>query len=103
MPYKTPDFWMPLIAVIAGVFGAIARWKENRMFEKPFRFGVFCLDMLISAGIGLLGFWVVIDLGQPESFAATIAAVMGNIGSRVFDMSRIVFGKFIQRWSGCEK
>lgn len=97
MPYKTPEVFMPLIATVAAVIGALARWKENNMFAKPFKFGVFLFDMLISAGLGLIGFWVVMDLGQPESFAATISAVLGNIGSRVFDMARVLLAKKVEK------
>lgn len=67
------------------------------MFAKPFKIGVFIFDMLISAGMGVLGFWIVIDMGQPESFAAGMAAVVGNIGSRLFDMLRVVLSRKIEK------
>ena len=91
MPYKTPDSWMPIIAAAAALLGAFARWKESNMLCKPFSPLTFFSDMLISAFLGLMAFWVVMDLNQPESFAACTSAVVGNIGSRVFDILRALF------------
>lgn len=96
MPYKTPDSWMPIIAAVAALLGALARWKESNMLRKPFSLITFLSDMLISALLGLMAFWVVMDLNQPESFAACTSAVVGNIGSRIFDILRAVFSRKIK-------
>lgn len=90
MPYRYPDLMSLIVAAVTGLFGGIARWYENHMFDKPFHIGTFLLDMGISAGAGILVFWVVHDLGQPESICAMASAVTGNIGSRVFDIARVI-------------
>ena len=90
MPYRYPDLMSLIVAAVTGLFGGIARWYENHMFYKPFHIGTFLLDMGISAGAGILVFWVVHDLGQPESICAMASAVTGNIGSRVFDIARVI-------------
>lgn len=90
MPYRYPDLMSLIVAAVTGLFGGIARWYENSMFDKPFHIGTFLLDMGISAGAGILVFWVVHDLGQPESICAMCSAVTGNIGSRVFDIARVI-------------
>lgn len=83
MPYRNTDFWTYVIGTVAAVFGGIVRWKEAGMFAKPFSVLSFLLDMCISAGAGLLVFWCVVEVGQPESFAVMASAVTGNIGGRV--------------------
>ena len=90
MPYRYPDLMSLIVAAVTGLFGGIARWYENSMFDKPFHIGTFLLDMGISAGAGILVFWVVHDLGQPESICVMCSAVTGNIGSRVFDIARVI-------------
>ena len=47
--------------------------------------------MSAIAGVGV--YWFVFDLGQPDSVCAIAAAVTGNIGSRVFDIARVVLRK----------
>lgn len=88
--YKYPDLMTCVVAGTTSILGAIARWYENGLFNKPFGFWTFALDMVISAGSGLLVFWLVHDLGQPESVCAMASAITGNLGSRVFDIARIV-------------
>lgn len=90
MPYRYPDLVSLVIAAVTGLFGGIARWYENQMFDKPFHFWTFLMDMSISAGAGILVFWVVHDLGQPDSICAMCSAVTGNIGSRIFDIARVL-------------
>ncbi len=87
--YKYPDLMTCVVAAATSILGGIARWFENGLFNKPFNFWTFALDMFISAGAGLLVFWLVHDLGQPESVCAMTSAITGNIGSRVFDIARI--------------
>lgn len=86
MPYRHPDVLTLVIAALAAGIGAIARWYEKKLFKSPFHWGLFAIDMALSAAIGVLVFWIIVDLGQPESFAAMGAAIAGNIGSRFFDI-----------------
>lgn len=90
MPHRFPDLLTVVVAAATGFFGGVTRWYENKMFSKPFHFWTFLLDMSISASAGVLVFWVVLDLGQPESICAMCSAVTGNVGSRIFDIARIV-------------
>lgn len=75
------------------MFGMLARWYENSLFGKAFNFWVFAFDLCMSAVAGVGVYWLVLDLGQPDSVCAMAAAVTGNIGSRIFDIARIVFRK----------
>ena len=93
MPHKCPDFVTFCLGAFASVFGMLARWFENKMFGKSFNFFVFAFDLCMSAVAGVGVYWLVFDLGQPDSVCAMSAAVTGNIGSRVFDIARIVFRK----------
>lgn len=63
------------------------------MFGKRFNFIVFLFDMVMSGIAGVLVYWLVWDLGQPDSICAMAAAITGNIGSRIFDVLRVVFRK----------
>ena len=83
MPYRYPDLMSLIVAAVTGLFGGIARWYENHMFDKPFNLGTFLLDMSISAGAGILVFWVVHDLGQPESTDSRKSTGQQGTGGRV--------------------
>ena len=93
MPHKTPDFITVILGGAISAFGMLARWYENDLFGKPFNFIVFLFDMVMSAVAGVLVYWFVWDLGQPDSVCAMGAAITGNIGSRIFDIARVVFRK----------
>ena len=93
MPHKYPDLITFLLGGGASIFGGLARWYENRMFGKRFNFVVFAFDMIMSAIAGVGVYWLVWDLGQPDSVCAMAAAITGNIGSRIFDIARVVFRK----------
>lgn len=90
MPQRFPDLMTVLVAASTGAFGGIVRWYENKMFAKPFHVWTFLLDIVISAAAGVLVYWVVLDLGQPESICAMCSAVTGNVGSRIFDIARVL-------------
>lgn len=90
MTIEESDLITAAVATATAVFGGVARWYADRLFQAPFQWGAFLLDMLISAGVGVLAFYVVLDLGQPQSFAAVASAISGNIGSRCFDIARML-------------
>lgn len=95
MPWKDPSLfppWAPLAAIVSGV-GALARWYENWMLGGKFRPLPFFIDMLISCTVGYLVFWMAVDFGQHLSVCACLAGVAGNVGSRIFDVARIVIGR----------
>lgn len=93
MPHKCPDLLTFALGSFAAVFGALTRWYENRMFGKSFNFFVFAFDLVMSAIAGVGVYWLVWDLGQPDSVCAMAAAITGNVGSRIFDVLRVVFRK----------
>ena len=93
MPHKTPDFVTAVIGCIAAAFGGIARWHEAGLFNKPFNVCLFVFDMFMSAIAGVGIYWLVWDLGQPDSVCAMAAAITGNVGARIFDIVRFVFKK----------
>lgn len=93
MPHKCPDFVTLCLGAFASAFGMLARWYENHLFGTPFRFWSFAFDLVMSAIAGVGVYWFVFDLGQPDSVCAIAAAVTGNIGSRVFDIARVVLRK----------
>lgn len=95
MPWKDPQMWppwAPLAAIVSGV-GALARWYENIMLGGKFKFVPFLIDMLISCVIGYLVFWMAVDFNQHLSVCACLAGVAGNVGSRIFDVARILIGR----------
>ena len=93
MPHKCPDFITFCLGAFASVFGMLARWYENHLFGTPFRFWLFAFDLAMSAIAGVGVYWLVWDLGQPDSVCAIAAAVTGNIGSRIFDIARVILRK----------
>lgn len=93
MPHSVPDFVTIAIGGAISIFGAVARWYENHLFGKQFNAIVFIFDMAMSAIAGVLVYWLVYDLGQSDSVCAMAAAITGNVGSRIFDIARIVFRK----------
>ena len=93
MPHKCPDFVTFCLGAFVSVFGMLARWYEQKMFGKAFSFWMFLFDIVMSAIAGVGVYWLVFDLGQPDSVCAMAAAVTGNIGSRIFDILRVVFRK----------
>lgn len=93
MPHKYPDLITVILGCGAAVFGGLARWYENHLFSKNFNFIVFAFDMVMSAVAGVGVYWFVWDLGQPDSVCAMAAAITGNIGSRIFDVVRVVLRK----------
>ena len=93
MPHKTPDFITVVLGFSISIFGGLARWYENGLFGKKFEFGVFLFDIVMSGIAGVLIYWFVWDLGQPDSVCAMAAAITGNIGSRIFDICRVLIRK----------
>lgn len=93
MPHKTPDFITAVLGASISIFGGLARWYENNLFGETFKPLIFIFDMAMSAVAGVLVYWFIWDLGQPDSVCAIGAAMTGNIGSRVFDMCRVIFRK----------
>lgn len=98
--YKQPENWGLAVALAASLLGFLARYKESGMFNKPFNFAAFLLDMFISAGLGLLAYWLVIELGQAQSVGAAVSAVVGNVGARVFDMAEKMLAKRLSAEEG---
>lgn len=91
MPGNGLDLYSVAVAAGAAVLGGLCRWWKDEIFSRTFTWtlvAVFVVDMVISAGIGILAFWVASDLGQPGSVAAASAAVAGNFGSKAFDLIR---------------
>ena len=93
MPHKTPDFITVVLGFSISIFGGLARWYENGLFGKKFEFAVFAFDIVMSGIAGVLVYWFVWDLGQPDSVCAMSAAITGNIGSRIFDICRVLIRK----------
>lgn len=91
MPEKDPFIQGFLISGFAGIFGCVVRYFENWKVGGKFSFPVFCLDAGISCVIGCGLFWLALDFDQHVSVAACLAGLGGNIGSRVFDIARIMF------------
>ena len=96
MPYKEPSFHAYIVPTAAAFLGCLARWFESQVFAQEMTMKSVCLlvlDLFISAGLGILAFHMVVDMGQPESFGAGAAAMIGNIGARAFDLVLAIFSK----------
>lgn len=93
MPEKDPIFQSVLLSTFCGAFGCASRWFENWKIGGKFRVSVFLVDMVISSVVGLGMFWLAVDFDQHLSVAACMAGFGGNVGSRIFDLARVLFSK----------
>lgn len=91
MPEKDPVVQGFLISGLAGIFGCAVRYFENWKVGGKFNLTIFLFDAAISCVIGWGLFWLAIDFDQHASMAACLAGLGGNIGSRVFDVARVLF------------
>lgn len=91
VPEKDPILQGFLISGLAGLFGCLVRYFENWKVGGKFRFSIFLADAFISCVIGWGIFWLALDFDQHASLAACLAGLGGNIGSRVFDVARVLF------------
>lgn len=91
MPEKDPFVQTLIIGGLSSAFGALVRWYENVKVSGKFHFGWFVADMLISSVVGLGVFWLALDsFEQHLSMAACLAGLGGNVGSRAFDLGRMI-------------
>lgn len=91
--HRSPDFFTAVVGGCASLFGGVARWYADNLFGAKFSLWLFLFDMVMSAIAGVLIYWLVWELGQPDSVCAMSAAVTGNIGSRVFDVVHVLLRK----------
>lgn len=94
MPDKDPLLQSILIGGFSSAFGALVRWYENVKVGGKFNLGWFLVDMLISSVVGLGVFWLALDtFEQHLSMAACLAGLGGNVGSRAFDLGRLILNQ----------
>lgn len=91
--HRNPDFFTVVVGGFASLFGGLARWYSANLFGAKFNPTNFAFDMVMSAIAGVGIYWLVWELGQPDSVCAMAAAVTGNIGSRVFDIFQVLLRK----------
>lgn len=97
MPEKDPFIQTLIIGGLSSAFGAIVRWYENVKVGGKFHFWWFVADVLISSVVGLGVFWLALDtFEQHLSMAACLAGLGGNVGSRAFDLARVVV---VRKWN----
>lgn len=93
MPHRNPDFFTIVVGASSSIFGGVTRWYESNLFGTKFNVWLFLFDMGMSAIAGVGIYWLVWELGQPDSVCAMAAAVTGNIGSRIFDIAQVLLRK----------
>ena len=95
MPEKNPVTWdliSILVALGASLVGGFIRYREDMKMTKRFQLVDFLLDMVTSAFVGFMAFWVCQDvLVQPEALCACAAGFAGNMGANVFQLGRQAF------------
>lgn len=76
-----------LIAGLSAVLGCYIRYINTWKRTGQIKIGFMIADIIGSAFTGLLAFWVITDyhLIRP-SYAAVITCIIGNMGSRIFDI-----------------
>ena len=93
VPEKDPFMQGLLLSGLAGLFGCLVRYFENWKVGGKFRFPIFLADAGISCVIGWALYSLALDFDQHASVAACLAGLGGNVGSRVFDVARVLLRK----------
>lgn len=96
MPFKDFNNWnmtTTFYGVIAATGGFIADYFQRVKEGQRFHFWHFLIELGISVFVGVLMFDIAETLHQPPAFCAAIAAVGGNMGTRVFNLARSLISK----------
>ncbi len=89
-----------LYGVVAAAGGFVADYFRRVKSGQPFQFWWFLIELVISVFVGLLMFSIAETLHQPPAFCAAIAAVGGNLGTRVFDFVSLIVSSRIKKETG---
>ena len=84
------------IALFASLGGCVLRYLEEYKHEKKWHWKWLAADLLSSAFLGYFTFWVLWDSAHfTASQCAVATAIVGNFGTRIFDVVRFVIFKKI--------
>lgn len=107
MPEKDPSTWSwmsALVGVLASLGGGAIDYREQLKYRGSFKMGSFILDMVTSAFVGFLAWWVCREvLVQPEPLCACAAGFAGNLGARVFGIGKDIGDELLFRRFGVRR
>lgn len=84
------------IALFASLGGCALRYLEEYRHEKDMHWQWLVADLLSSAFLGYFTFWLLLDSEHfTVSQCAVATAIVGNFGTRIFDIIRFVLFKKI--------
>ena len=74
-------------AIVASCAGCLIRYINEYKAHTKIKFSYLILDLLTSAFLGYLTHWFLIESYKATpSYAAVISCIVGNLGSRIFDL-----------------
>lgn len=76
-----PTLWMIGIAAAGGVVSFYQKVKAGR--SRPFNFAELIGEMLVSAFVGLITYWLCKAYGVGEYWTAAGVAISGHMGARL--------------------
>lgn len=79
-----------VIALIAALGGCVVNYLSEYKQTGRMNFRWMIPDLVISGFVGVFVFWFFVDHGFSASESAVATCIAGNLGSRIFDISRFL-------------
>ncbi len=74
-------------AIVACCAGCLIRYINEYKARTKIKISYLILDLLTSAFLGYLTHWFLIESYKTTpSYAAVVSCIVGNLGSRIFDL-----------------
>lgn len=85
--------WVILVSMWGGVASFLRKYKEGVV--RPFNFTEMVGELLTSAFIGVITFWLCEWSGTPPLLSAAMIGISGHMGSRgLYQLERWVTSKY---------
>lgn len=102
MPEKDPTnyslvtySWVAVLAMWGGIVSFMRKYREGVV--RPFNFTELIGELMTSAFIGILTFWLCEWSGTPPLLSAALIGISGHMGSRaIYRMERWATNNFIE-------
>lgn len=90
-----PTLWMVAVAAIGGVANFYAKVKSGK--ARAFNFMELLGEILVSAFVGLVTYWICKGYGVNEWLTAAAVAITGHMGSRAIFLAEQWIEKKLQQ------
>lgn len=93
-----PTLWMAAIAMIGGYVNFRQKMKKGEV--RGWNFTELIGEMVVSAFVGILTFWLCRGFEVNEWLTAAGVAISGHLGARAIFMLERAVEKKVETWSG---